>query len=209
MSAARQLFTLEPGRWAYKADMALYGAAVLALAALLLRAGPAGHAPVLSALVLTGLAAWTLIEYLVHRFVMHGLQPFIRWHQAHHHRPGALIFTPTWATAALIFALVFVPAWLALGLWPACALTLGVLTGYLAYGITHHATHHWRAGGAWLKQRKRWHARHHHQGQATCYGVTSGFWDRVFRSAAPSPRKVLVRPSPHSAANRTTVASVP
>jgi sterol desaturase/sphingolipid hydroxylase (fatty acid hydroxylase superfamily) len=47
----------------------------------------------------------------------------------------------------------------------------------------HHAIHHWRADSAWLKQRKRWHALHHSNiEQAACFGVSSGFWDYVFRS---------------------------
>ena len=96
----------------------------------------------------------------------------------------APIFTPTLASAALLLGLVFLPARLWLGLWSGCALTLGVLAGYLAYGLTHHATHHWRGQGRWLMRRKQWHARHHRTGRATCcYGVSSGFWDQVFRSA--------------------------
>ena len=86
-------------------------------------------------------------------------------------------------SASLIFVLVFLPAWLLGNTWSASALTLGVLTGYLAYAVTHHATHHWRGNSAWLKRRKHWHAQHHHRtGQPGCYGVTSGFWDHVFRS---------------------------
>jgi len=67
-------------------------------------------------------------------------------------------------------------------LWRASALTLGLLTGYLGYAITHHAIHHWRADNAWLKERKYWHALHHHSEQPGCYGVTSSVWDRVFGS---------------------------
>jgi sterol desaturase/sphingolipid hydroxylase (fatty acid hydroxylase superfamily) len=69
-------------------------------------------------------------------------------------------------------------------LWRACALTLGVVAGYLAYAVTHHATHHWRADNLWLQRRKRWHALHHHDKEAPrCYGVTSAIWDHVFGSA--------------------------
>tara|TARA_R110002074_G_scaffold90763_3_gene198817 strand:+ start:1632 stop:1898 length:267 start_codon:yes stop_codon:yes gene_type:complete len=80
--------------------------------------------------------------------------------------------------------LVFLPALVLSGnLWRACALTLGVLVGYLFFSITHHAIHHWSADSAWLKQRKRWHAQHHVTRQSGCFGVTSAFWDHVFRSA--------------------------
>lgn len=184
------LFTLEHGKLAYRADFAAYGAAVLLLAAFLLADSPHAQRLAIAALVLLGLASWTLIEYVLHRFVLHGLPPFRGWHAQHHQRPMALICTPTLVSATLIFTLVFVPA-LALGnAWRAAALTLGVLTGYLAYTITHHATHHWRAEGAWLRRRKRWHALHHrplaHPG---CYGVTSEVWDHVFGSTAPPLRQ--------------------
>jgi sterol desaturase/sphingolipid hydroxylase (fatty acid hydroxylase superfamily) len=126
---------------------------------------------------------WSAIEYVLHRFVLHGLQPFRGWHEAHHDRPTALICAPTILSATLIFGLVFVPAWLIGELWRARALTLGVAAGYLADAITHHATHHWRGRSAWLQRRKRWHALHHHDKEShRCDGVTSTVWDDVFAS---------------------------
>ena len=176
------LVSLEHGKAAYFADFAFYGAAVVALAVFLAMTGPRAQYPVLVGYALLGLASWTLIEYALHRFVLHGVQPFHRWHVEHHHRPMALIGTPTILSAALIAALVFVPALLLGGPWRARAFTLGVLMGYLAYGIIHHAAHHWRAHNAWFKQCKRWHALHHRGMDAGCYGVTTTLWDHVFRT---------------------------
>ena len=178
-----RLLTLEHSKAAYGADFVLYGTAVVVLASCLLVAEARQQALENLAFAATGLAGWTFIEYVLHRFVLHGMLPFSRWHQEHHQRPAALICAPTLLSATLIATLVFLPA-LELGnLWRACALTLGVLTGYLAYSVTHHAIHHWRAGNSWLKQRKRWHALHHHVEHPGCYGVTTAFWDRVFGSA--------------------------
>src|ERR1035441_8414894 len=185
------LFTIEHGEAAYRADFALYGIAVAALAVFLPVAGPPGLQLQLLALALLGLASWTAIEYAIHRFVLHGLAPFKRWHEEHHQRPTALIGAPTILSASLIFGLVFLPALALGGPWRACALTLGVLTGYLLYAITHHAAHHWHAESAWLKRRKRWHALHHHNaGQLGGYGVTSAFWDHVFGTARASAASV-------------------
>lgn len=181
--------SLEHSKLAYRADFLAYGAASVGLATLLLVAGPSRHAGMLGALVLTGWSSWTLIEYLLHRFVLHGVYPFSQWHAEHHRRPGALICTPTLLSALLIFMLVFLPSFLVAGFWVACAFTLGVLGGYLGYAVTHHATHHWSANNAWLRQRKRWHALHHGAGaKSGCYGVTSAFWDRVFGSGRAAPR---------------------
>jgi hypothetical protein len=136
------LLALERSRVDYAADFALYGVSVAALSGLLAWA-PTHLWPALSLLVLAGLLSWALIENLQHRFVLHGWQPFKRWHAKHHARPTALICAPTLLSALLFFTLVFFPA-LELGsLWLACALTWGVITGYLVYAITHHAVHHW------------------------------------------------------------------
>lgn len=179
------LFTIEHSKAVYRADFALYGAAVAVLATFLLVAGPPGQRLEIAVFAGVGLAGWTLIEYALHRFVMHGLQPFSRWHVEHHQRPTALISTPTILSATLIATLVFLPTLVLSGnLWRACALTLGVLVGYMPFSITHHAIHHWYADSAWLMQRKRWHALHHNSiGQSGYFGVTSAFWDHVFGSA--------------------------
>jgi len=181
-----EIFKLEHSQAAYRADFALYFVAVALLAAFVV----SHAAPNLqwrgAALVMAGLASWSLIEYLLHRFVLHGVQPFRGWHEAHHARPHALICTPTLLSAALILVLVFLPAWSWGGLWQASALVLGVVAGYLAYAVIHHAMHHWRGRRGWLAGRKRWHALHHHASLQGCYGVSSGLWDRVFATTPPA-----------------------
>jgi len=83
----RRVFALEHSKTAYLADFALLYAAIAGLAAFLVVTGTRARGAEVAAFVLTGLGGWTLIEYLLHRFVLHGLQPFRRWH-ALHHRPG-------------------------------------------------------------------------------------------------------------------------
>lgn len=173
---------LEHSKLAYRADFVIYTLAVALIAAALLVAGPRTDWPVMAALVALGLLGWSILEYGLHRFVLHGLPPFSIWHAQHHEHPTALICTPTLLSASLIVVLVFLPALLLSNLWRGSALTLGVLTGYLAYSCVHHAVHHWHGGGKWLMQRKRCHARHHHSEQSGYYGVTTSFWDHVFHS---------------------------
>lgn len=175
--------SIEHSTAAYRADFALYGGAVLGLGGWLALNAPAGMGPEITAGAVAGLLSWSAIEYALHRFVLHGLQPFKRWHQEHHRRPVALICAPTVLSAALIGLLVWLPAMAFMGEWLGNAFTLGVLTGYLGYAITHHALHHWKLHLGWLQRRKQWHARHHHLMQPCCFGVTSGFWDRVLGTA--------------------------
>ncbi|WP_018607440.1 sterol desaturase family protein [Uliginosibacterium gangwonense] len=178
-----RLFSLEHSRFAYGIDFMAYGVAVVGLTSLLVVLSPPTQRLALIALVLVGLLSWSLIEYLLHRFVLHGMQPFRRWHAAHHQRPKALIYTPTIMSAAMIFFLVFMPTFGVMGLWSASSFFLGVLVGYFAYSVTHHAIHHWQFNSLWLKQRKHWHALHHRRlDKPGYYGVTNSFWDRVFGS---------------------------
>ncbi|OHX11215.1 hypothetical protein BI347_16055 [Chromobacterium sphagni] len=186
------IFALEHGKAAYMADHVIYG---ILLALLLLTLSTAWtHVPGLEmiALPLMGLISWSLIEYLLHRFVLHGFQPFKGWHAAHHTRPQALIFTPTIISLTLIVMLIFLPAMAVAGAWRAGALTVGIMAGYLAYSITHHAIHHWHAKNNWWRRRKLWHALHHQQAEPSgYYGVTTAFWDQLFSKDRRRPRTAV------------------
>ena len=174
------VFGLEHGRAAYAADFAFYALLISAMAALLVVDTSRGQWPLLCAWSLLGVLLWTLMEYLLHRFLLHQVQPFRRWHLEHHERPGALIATPTTVTAVLFLILVFLPAQQALDLPCGTALTGGILIGFLGFSIAHHAVHHWRGQGAWFRRRKTLHALHHHGSEAQNFGVTTDVWDRVF-----------------------------
>lgn len=189
LKKTRGLFSIEHGTTAYAFDFALYGAAVVLLAACLKLTAPLSAWPVWAGFAVLGWAVWTLLEYAVHRFVLHGLPPFNRWHGEHHHRPAALICAPTVLSVGLIVGFFFLPLVWGWGVPTALSLTLGLTVGYLAYAVLHHATHHWRARGVWMKRRKLWHAQHHRsssadsKGSQAYYGVSSGFWDHVFGTA--------------------------
>ncbi len=194
------LMALEHSKTAYRADFAFYGTLVAGLGGLIAWRSPQGLRWELTAVVLAGFALWTLIEYALHRFVLHGLEPFRSWHAEHHDRPTALICSPTAFSASLVAVLVFLPALALAGPWFACAITLGVLAGYLMYAVAHHATHHWRADNEWSRRRKRWHAMHHHAKGPGCFGVTSSFWDSVFGTGKAQTR-VAVNPAGEASAS--------
>ena len=176
------LLSLDQDRTWVRADFAFYGLLVLALAAATLFETPPSRAWQALGWALAGVALWTLAEYGLHRYVLHGLQPFKRWHALHHERPRALIATPTLLTAVLFLVFVFLPAWWLAPSWRGQAATLGVMVGYLAYIGTHHAVHQVTGQGMWLRHHRRWHALHHRPGAHACYGVSVRVWDRVFGS---------------------------
>lgn len=171
---------LESSEAADRADFAFYGLAAIGLGSAAVIGAPGPFWALLTA-ALGGYFAWTILEYALHRFVLHGVQPFRAMHEQHHLQPHARIGTPTLVSAPLFASLVFAPAWWLVGPWWACALTLGVVLGYLAYAITHHLCHEsGPADSAWSQRHKRWHGRHHRSAKPGCYGVSHRFWDHVF-----------------------------
>ncbi len=131
-----------------------------------------------------GYAAWTLVEYLMHRFVFHHVPVFTAMHLAHHESPHDLLGTPTIVTLAAFGTLVFWPVYEFSGLEEASALTAGMMSGYLAYVSIHYIVHNTGSRG-WpaLKRLIRLHAIHHHDIHHN-FGVTTDIWDRVFGTLA-------------------------
>ena len=176
-----KVFVIKHSRAAYYADFGIYLMVILLLPVPLMHYAPSQLRWFILVAWLVGLAAWSLIEYAMHRFVFHGIEPFQRLHAQHHLQPMALIATPTLVSLGLISALVWLPAWFLLGFWLGSGVALGVSTGYFVYGVVHHGVHHWRAHGSWMAQFKLRHAIHHHNPSVN-YGVTMLWWDRAFGS---------------------------
>jgi dihydroceramide fatty acyl 2-hydroxylase len=141
----------------------------------------------------TGVLLWTLIEYVLHRFVFHHRFRGPRGHQAHfllhgiHHLDPwdrtRLVFPPL---AGLVVALpIFGALRLALPLPAACAAMAGILAGYVVYDMTHYYSHHARPNTALGRFLKRWHLEHHHRSPDRLFGVSSPLWDLVFRTGRP------------------------
>ncbi len=200
------LLSLEHTANAYRLDFLLYAMLNVAVALVLVTSSPWSGRAALLLWAAGGIAAWSLLEYLLHRFVLHGLAPFSHWHSQHHLRPKALMAAPIGLSLSLFVILASLPAWWLVGGWPALALTQGLLLSYLGYGLVHHATHHknptWLCQTQWMRRRRICHAMHHANYQidshgdirsASHFGATSSFWDMVFCTGSQ------VRPSGNSA----------
>ncbi len=136
------------------------------------------------AISLVCLALWTLIEYAMHRFVFHRMPYLKALHRQHHTEERALLGTPVWVSLFAHAALVFLPV---LAIWDvasATAATAGLMAGYLWYVTIHHLLHHRLSPNTgYLYQLKHRHALHHHRSESCNFGVTSGFWDRLFNTS--------------------------
>lgn len=166
----------------YYADFVIYPVLV-AIACLLAIWRNSPHAMAIWVqMALLGVLSWTLLEYILHRFVLHRIPVFALMHDAHHQVPLAFVGTPTWLSLAVIGAFVFLPAWALASSNTASGLTVGVMAGFFWYGIVHHAIHfRWpRYIARRLLVASRRHAQHHYAHQSGNFGVTTAFWDRVF-----------------------------
>ena len=141
--------------------------------------------------VAAGLLWWSLLEYLLHRFLFHRKNRlFGRRHLQHHARvKERLLALAPWPSAVLGAVLHAVPLFLFLDTSVAAPLFGGFLGGYLLYEYVHYAVHYHRQRtpiGRWLHS---YHMLHHHKTPKARYGVTSPVWDLVFGTFAPVERR--------------------
>lgn len=134
---------------------------------------------------LAGVLSWTLLEYVIHRFMGHHGRlrwtPFGREHTRHHVEGD--YFAPTWkklAAAAIVTALLAGPAVWLVGAACGVAYIAGLMAFYGAYEILHRREHTHAGFGAYGRWARRHHFAHHFVDGRYNHGVTSPLWDLVF-----------------------------
>jgi sterol desaturase/sphingolipid hydroxylase (fatty acid hydroxylase superfamily) len=147
-----------------------------------------GHWVVAGGVAIMGFLFSGLLEYIVHRWLLHGPPSMARRGHAHHHaEPRALISTPLCVvmTGALIM-------WGLLGLvlpvGLAALLVFGLYAGYNYFALVHHWQHHRRRDGACVahwRRLERLHHLHHHR-QMVNFGISTTIWDRLFGTFQPT-----------------------
>jgi sterol desaturase/sphingolipid hydroxylase (fatty acid hydroxylase superfamily) len=185
----------------------LYSGYALVVLALALRA--AATPLIVIAFFLGGVAAWTLLEYFAHRYVLHqrfpdGPGPFQHWlhrtfdnlHTEHHARPwdGNHIngtIKDTWLYVSILGGLSFLAP-----LPTAPVLWAGVVQSYVIEEWVHHSVHYlglYRFGGPYWRYINRHHAYHHSpRGSELAFGLTNGFWDVVLGTRIPPEDRQLL-----------------
>ncbi len=133
-------------------------------------------------LIPIGFFGFSLLEYIFHRWVFHTEKsPAYKNHTLHHTSPERLLGLPWFFTQLVVLLLMVIFS--ALINLPSAALIVGsMLLGYAYYGGLHHLQHHKKAFT--FKHFRKMHALHnaHHKLQNYNYGVTTSFWDHVFRT---------------------------
>lgn len=130
-------------------------------------------------LILTGMILWTLVEYIMHRYLFHNTWLFKEQHDDHHRKPKALIGNAPWMTFVSTLGL-WTSIWALFDGDTASALTSGILVGYLIYSSIHVKLHHGDPK-TFTKQMARLYRHHsaHHRGGSKNFGVTTDWWDRI------------------------------
>lgn len=144
---------------------------------------------------LFGNLVWTLLEYILHRFLFHidGFLPdrpfflllHFLLHGVHHYLPMdrlRLVMPP------ILFALLSHPftrlAYLLFPVAHANAVIAGSFTFYVLYDCTHYALHHTQLP-SYIKEMKIYHMAHHFKDADLGFGVTSKIWDYAFGTVLP------------------------
>jgi len=140
-------------------------------------------------LFLLGVLMWTLLEYVVHRYVFHyepktraGKMLHFIIHGVHHDYPNdaSRLVLPPVISVPMAVLLYFLFTFTFRNYAP--PISAGFAFGYVCYDMIHYATHHFAMRnrvGLWLKQ---YHLRHHYKEDEAGFGVSSPLWDYVFRT---------------------------
>lgn len=137
--------------------------------------------PVIGLSVLFGAVLFTLIEYAIHRWLLHTTGILSHLHAAHHASPVA-ISAFLFPTSVVVLGLFWTVFGLGMHVKPAAFVIAGVGFAYSYYGIVHHLEH--RVKGSrlpWSALQHLWaaHQVHHHLDDCN-FGVITSFWDYAF-----------------------------
>jgi 4-hydroxysphinganine ceramide fatty acyl 2-hydroxylase len=140
-------------------------------------------------LFMGGIFVWTLAEYLIHRFIFHWttknkILEVIHYalHGHHHENPTDRnhLFMPPIPVLIIVFSL-FSSFYLLLGKY-AFFFFSGFEFGYLIYSMIHYFVHLKPFSNGFMKKLWIHHVKHHYENSSNRYGVSSTFWDHVFRT---------------------------
>ena len=170
-----------------------------------LRSATSPWPPLLAAAVV--LALYPLVEYLLHRWVLHArwlyksrltASVWKRIHYDHHQNPHDLtvLFGALYTTLPAILVITLPIGWAIGGVAGAgAAMSAGMLI-FSVYEFCHCVQHlPFTPRNAWLRDIKKRHLAHHFHSERGNYGITSGIWDRVFGTLYGQMREVERSPT--------------
>ncbi|HVO11313.1 MAG TPA: sterol desaturase family protein [Vicinamibacteria bacterium] len=178
------------------------------LVAVLAAAWRTSHLPTALAFAALGVAAWTVTEYAVHRWVLHvAFPPGRSWtsrvlhalfdaaHVDHHAQPWDGYHINGYLDTLLV-AVWLVPLSFLAPAHTAPVAVAALFAGYLAEEWAHHAMHFRNFRWRYFQYVRRRHLYHHSRhGVGTAYGITSDLFDKVFGTRIPLPQRARLFPA--------------
>ncbi|CRK89267.1 CLUMA_CG003026, isoform A [Clunio marinus] len=142
----------------------------------------------------SGVVLWTLVEYILHRFLFHMtvqnypnlVKIHFMLHGLHHKVPfdeQRLVFPPV--PAAILSILLYQPIVLLNhfcggNFYNSRLILAGGLIGYLCYDMIHFYIHHGSPTNKYFYHLKRYHYNHHFVNHDKGFGISSPLWDGIF-----------------------------
>lgn len=146
-------------------------------------------------LILLGLIVWTFAEYNLHRFVFHWQPPgkigeriHFMFHGVHHDYPRdskRLVMVPAVSLPLAVGFYLLFKFLLTMAFGDANLVNpffVGFVIGYLFYDMTHYALHHVNFKSKFWLDLKQHHMIHHYSDPHNGFGVSTTFWDLVYRT---------------------------
>ena len=163
-----------------------------------------------------GVVFWTLLEYLVHRHVLHGRFPdgpgflkhrihtfFDTMHADHHRRPWDGMYINGYLDAIPFGVLFAVIGFLFFPYYKGPVFVAALLQCYVIEEWVHYTVHFHNFKSRYWRYIRRHHWYHHSRGEmAEAFGLTSGLWDGILGTPVPPKpwRRVPRRPAPDAQA---------
>uniref|UniRef100_A0A0N4Z0C4 Cytochrome b5 heme-binding domain-containing protein n=1 Tax=Parastrongyloides trichosuri TaxID=131310 RepID=A0A0N4Z0C4_PARTI len=149
-------------------------------------------------LCIAGVLAWTLLEYVLHRYVFHW-EPNLKSenqilfhflaHGLHHKTPfdgDRLVFPPTPALFIIGFFYFVYSSILPWDIF--CCFAAAKLCSYIGYDVIHYWLHHAQFKcNSIAHYRKVYHHNHHFKDFDAGFGITTNLWDYVFGTVGSGP----------------------
>jgi len=145
-----------------------------------------------------GVLTWTLLEYVIHRWLGHDRRfrrtPFGKEHLRHHIEGDYFAPTSKKLASAVVVTAVVAPLGIVLaGTGPGLAYIAGLMGFYGIYEWLHRREHTHAGFGPYGRWLRRHHFRHHLSDARTNFGVTTPIWDFVFGTYR-APAQITVPP---------------
>lgn len=141
-------------------------------------------------IILLGFFLWTLLEYLLHRYIFHfkpksriGRKIMEDVHYGHHKNPTAYKHLITHLSFGTMIAFIYLGIILIItrNIHITACLGTGIALGFVMYEYVHYQIHTREIiNNAYLQSCKEHHLKHHNVTGKKYFGVITKFWDRVF-----------------------------